>query len=111
MPNPTHEELVRVALRSFAVLVDKWELTPRESAALLGTAATKSDRSGDEMLDRISFMLGIYRALHILFADSAQADAWIRKQNLAFGCSALSVMQRDAQGLATVRAYLDSKLV
>ena len=92
MSKSTPEDLADVALRSFANIAEKWALTPQECAALLGTAATTSDRSGEAMLNRISFMLGIYKALHTLFPDSAQADAWIRKDNAAFGCSALALM-------------------
>ncbi len=40
-------------------------------------------RLSDDQLDRISYLLGIYKALHILFTRPEQADSWIRRSNLA----------------------------
>jgi uncharacterized protein (DUF2384 family) len=36
-------------------------------------------------LERISHVLGIYKALHVLFIDEKQADSWIDRPSVAFG--------------------------
>ncbi len=37
-----------------------------------------------DAFERVSYVIGIYKALQILFADKAQADAWVSKPNAAF---------------------------
>lgn len=46
----------------------------------------KRRRSGaisKNALERISYVLGIYKALHILFANPTQAYGWIKRSNAA----------------------------
>ena len=65
-----------------------------------------------DTLERISNVLGIYKALQILFPDSAAADAWVRKPNTAPMFAGRSALQRMLAGnvsdLNAVRRYLDS---
>jgi hypothetical protein len=67
-------------------------------------------RMPDDTLRRIGYVAGIYKALQILYADPAQADAWVRRPNQHFGGQ--TPLQRMAAGdvtdLAAVRAYLDA---
>lgn len=74
------------------------------------------DVSGDiqtETLERVSYLVGIYRALHAIFPNDDQADRWIRRANQAspFGClPALALMYTGRVcDLASVRQYLDAQ--
>ena len=63
-----------------------------------------------DTLERLSLLLGIYKALQILLPDTAAADAWVRKPNAAFGgSSALAQMLAGNVGdLLRVRRWLDA---
>ena len=63
-----------------------------------------------DTLQRISYLLGIHKALQILYSDPALADSWIRRPNAAFGGqSALErMLAGDVSDLAAVRAHLDA---
>ena len=67
------------------------------------------DLSADT-LERVSYLLGIYKALQLLFTQPSQADAWVRKPNAAFGGrSALDhALGGKVVDLASVRSYLDA---
>ena len=66
-----------------------------------------------DALERISCVLGIYKALHILFVEPAQADGWIKRANLATLFDGGSALDRMLGGqvadLSAVRQYLDSQ--
>ena len=56
-----------------------------------------------DVIERISYILGIYKALHILFPDDAQADEWVKRPNggsLFGGRSALDHLK--AEGCDTL---------
>ena len=108
-----------VALRAFFRLVDLWSLSVEQARMLLGrpSRATmynwKAGRARTvphDTLRRISYLLGIYKALQILYRDPQLADSWIRRPNAAFGGhSALErMLAGDVNDLAAVRAYLDA---
>jgi hypothetical protein len=67
-----------------------------------------------DFLERASYVLGIYRALQILFPDEEYSDQWLKtpNDNPMFGGSA--PMEKMLGGfvvdLATVRKCLDSQL-
>src|SRR5579859_6307425 len=74
------------ALRTFFNVAEAWQLTVQEQRALLGFPAPstyhkyKAGHIGAlpyDMLVRISLVLGIFKSLHILYADAALADAWV----------------------------------
>ena len=108
-----------VALRGFFRVVDLWGLSVEQARMLLGrpSRATmynwKAGRARTvphDTLRRISYLLGIWKALQILYSDPAQADAWIKRPNAAFGGqSALErILAGDITDLAAVRAHLDA---
>ena len=76
--------LSQTALKAFRRLVSHWDLTSQQSAALLGVSLSTWERlkpdsatktlSQDQMT-RISALTGVYKALHLLFADT-MADRW-----------------------------------
>jgi hypothetical protein len=108
-----------VALRAFFQLTELWGVSMEQARVLLGrpSRATmynwKAGRARTlphDTLRRISYLLGIYKALQILYRDPQQADAWIRRPNAAFGDqSALErMLAGDMTDLAAVRAHLDA---
>jgi hypothetical protein len=114
------EKLAPAALRTFFRIASAWELTQVEARALLGDPPEstyykwKSGKVGSvpsDLLERISYVLGIYKALQILLPDPAAADAWVRRPNAAplfNGRSALELMlSGQVADLFLVRQYLD----
>ncbi len=78
------------AIRGFFKMADLWKLTADEQMKLLGISARstffKWKKNQDALLsqdtiERISYMLGIYKALHIIFSDRYSADSWLRRPN------------------------------
>ena len=109
----------RVALRAFFRLVGLWGLSMAEARVLLGRPsratlynwkAGKARSLPHDTLARVSYLLGIHKALQILYADPALADGWLKRPNLAFaGQSALErMLAGDVADLAAVRAHLDA---
>jgi hypothetical protein len=107
------------ALRAFFRLVELWGLSMEEARLLLGrpSRATlynwKAGRARTlphDTVRRISYLLGIFKALQILYADPRLADGWLRRPNAAFGGqSALErLLAGDVADLAAVRAHLDA---
>ena len=110
------------ALRGFFNLARLWRLSPVEQQTLLALprstlAKYRHDPSaaqlGPDTLERISYLLGIYKALQILIPDPAQADEWLRRPNAAPLFGGRSAMDRMLGGhvadLYVVRQYLDAQ--
>lgn len=121
-PLPAKRELSQPALKAFFNICEKWGLTSEQARILLGRPARstyyrwKRDRTGalsNDVLERISYVLGIYRALHILFAAPAQADGWVKRANAAAVFAGSSALDRMIAGqvadLYVVRQYLDAQ--
>lgn len=113
-------QLVGPALRTFENIADRWQLKAAERRALLGNVPASTyhrlrqnpDRAelSDDALERISHILAIYKALHILFTSAEYADRWISEPNLAFdSASAKSRMLAGFSQLVDVRRYLDAQ--
>src|SRR5687767_13972532 len=110
------------ALRTFFNVARVWHLSATEERALLGwppASTFHKYKSGDagvlsfDTLTRISLVLGIYKALHLLYAEPAFADRWIRmpNANTLFGGQAPMALVADTglDGLFQVRRLLDSR--
>ena len=110
------------ALRTFFHIAEKWELTNDEQMTLLGIDARstffkwKRDRDGllsRDTLERVSYVLGIYKALNILLPNEQAADAWVRCPNTAPLFGGKSALDRMLLGkvsdLYVVRQYLDAQ--
>lgn len=110
------------ALRAFFNIAARWGLTAEQERRLLGNPGRstffrwKRDRAGalaGDVLERISYLLGIYKDLHILFPDAAQADGWVRRPNTAPLFGGNSALERMLGGrvadLYVVRAWLDAQ--
>ena len=120
-PPVPHHDTIAVGLRAFFEIAEKWSLSYEESSTLLGQPGRstyynwRSGKVGEvvhslDLGTRISYVLGIFKALEIIYKQPAMADAWVRKPNEAFGGQ--SALERMLAGqiidLAQVRAYLDS---
>jgi hypothetical protein len=108
-----------VALRAFFRLAELWGLSMEQARVLLGRpsrATLYNWKAGrvrtvpHDTLSRVSYLLGIHKALQILYSDPALADSWPRRPNQAFGGqSALErMLAGDVADLAAVRAHLDT---
>lgn len=121
--NVSGEELAAPALRGFFRLADVWRLTVQEQMKLLGLTrrSTLEDwkigitsEVNAETIERISYLLGIFKAINTLLPIRARADAWMRTTNKAplfDGRSALDFMTMgDLSDLHAVRRHLDEQL-
>jgi hypothetical protein len=117
---PDSSQMAAAGLRAFARIAEHWGLSIDEQRRLLGEpprstffAWRKSPHHAAltrDTLERLSLLLGIYKALQILLPDAAAADAWVKKPNSAFGgSSALTLMLGGNVGdLLRVRRWLDA---
>ncbi len=119
---PPVADLGGPALRSFFRLAEVWQLRGAEQRRLLGDPPESTfykwkreqdGAPGRDVVERISYLLGIFKALQILFPDPAQADAWLRKPNQATLFGGHSALERMLSGnvadLFVVRQYLDAQ--
>ena len=83
------ERLSPAALRALKSLTDRWTLKGPEIAALLGVSPSTWDRMSagrwekslsQDQLTRVSALVGLFKGLHLLFADG-MADRWVRLPN------------------------------
>ena len=119
--NPHSAEAAQAALRTFWRLAEAWKLTTAEQLTLLGVARTtlyqwKSGKVGPleaHVLERLSYLFGIYAALQILLPVPERANEWIRKPNTAPFLAGASALDRMLGGqvadLFVVRQYLDAE--
>lgn len=121
-PAQSLQNLSQAGLQAFFNISDLWGLTTEQERILLGHPARstffewkrlKNAKLSHDTLERISYILGIYKALRILLPTENAAHAWIKKPNSAslFNLrSALDIMlQGNVADLADVRRYLDAQ--
>jgi antitoxin Xre/MbcA/ParS-like protein len=110
------------ALRTFFRIADAWGLSADEARRLLGDPPRSTyflwKKSGEQQLsrdtlERISYVLGIWKALQILIPDESAADAWVRKPNAAPPFGGKPALERMLSGnvadLYVVRQFLDAQ--
>ncbi len=116
------EKLSGPGLRTFLNISLAWGLSNEEMRSLLGWPSEstfyqyKAGKCGTlsyDTLTRISLVMGIYKALHILYPDETLADSWVRLPNrnaLFGGRPALELMVNSGiDGLFQVRRLLDGR--
>jgi hypothetical protein len=109
-------------LRAFANIAAAWGLSVAEQLQLLGIASRstffkwrreREPRLPRDTLERLSYLLGIYKSLQILLPDPTAADEWIRRPNTAAPFGGRSALDRMLSGqvadLYVVREYLDAQ--
>lgn len=110
------------ALRTFFQIGRAWGLSAAEERALLGwppASTYHKYKAGDagvlsfDTLTRISLVLGIFKALQLLYIDSPFADRWMRMPNtnaLLGGATPLAfVADNGLDGLFQIRRLLDAR--
>ena len=110
------------AFRTFFRIAELWALSVDEQMRLLGLTSRstyykwKADpprRLTPDLLERLSYLFGIYKDLQVLLPDPRAADTWIRKPNAAPLFNGRSALDRLLSGhvadLYLVRQYLDAE--
>lgn len=118
-PGPLTQEEGAAMFRAALNLFAKWQLTDEQASALLDLNLRTYRRwkaDGPARLDRdtkarLSNLLGIHKALRIIFREPQRSYDWVRAPNKAFGDqSALAVMlDGELTDLMRVRRYLDAE--
>lgn len=105
--------------RAVVSLFALWGLTDAQACVLLGGLSPRTwarwkagsiGRVPRDLKARLSNLMGIHRALRIIFADAERSYGWINRANDAFGgATARDVMLRgELTDIMRVRRYLDS---
>ena len=107
-------------MRTFLAIADEWQLTVATRRVLLGGIGESTYHKwklGDvgapsrDQLERLSLLLGIYKALRLLFSDDATGVRWLKAHNTDPDFAGQSPLDRLVRGsiedLYVVRRYLD----
>lgn len=118
-PEPVTDEEAAAMFRAVARLFALWDLTDEQASVLVDLPLRtyrrwkageigRIDRDGKA---RLSNLVGIHKALRIIFSDPARGYRWIKSTNEAFnGRSALDIMMGgELTDLMRVRRYLDAE--
>lgn len=114
-------ELGAAGFRTFIEISNAWELGIADRVRLLGDIAEstyhkwRSGKMGElsrDQLERLSLLLGIYKALRLIFSDEATGTRWLKGANSDAPFAPLSPLQCMLNGsiddLYAVRRYLDA---
>jgi hypothetical protein len=115
------QRLSTSAVQAFFNIMDRWSVRDEQARALLGGLSNgpfyKWKREPPALVDadvltRISYLVGIFKALNILYGESL-ADEWVRLPNtnrLFAGVTPLAFMARGGiPAMQTVRRLLDAR--
>jgi hypothetical protein len=115
------ERLSRSALRGFFRIVERWKVRDEDARELLGGLSSSTyyewKKNPNRVLEvdritRISYLVGIYKALHILYGHKL-ADEWVHLPNtnaIFGGESPLAYMLGGGLlAMQTVRKLLDAR--
>lgn len=118
---PERERLSKSALLGFFKLADAWRLRDEDARELLGGLSSSAfyewKKNADRLLEvdritRISYLIGIYKSLHILYGDKL-ADEWVCLPNsnrIFAGRSPLTYMLGGGLlAMQTVRKLLEAR--
>lgn len=118
----TRRRLSPAAVKGFLAVMEKWGLRDPDARQLLGGMSTgsfyalKKEPKGraldQDTLTRISLLIGIFKALNILYTPKL-ADAWMTLPNsnpMFHGATPLAyIMHRGQPGMLHVRQLLDAR--
>ena len=112
--------LSKAALKAYKRLVEQRGMTGQQAAALLDVSTSTWERLkqdgkdkslNQDQLTRISAMVGIYKGLHLLFADD-MADRWLKLDNRGPLFARISPIESMMKGgipqMLEVRRYVDA---
>ncbi|PWE16877.1 DUF2384 domain-containing protein [Marinicauda salina] len=115
----SRKRLNDTALKAYRRVAAAWNLSNAEAAALLDVSSSSWDRIkaggakqlGQDQLTRVSALIGIYKALHLLVADD-YADRWPKLPNSGPLFDDLTPVQAMIEGgiplMLDVRRYVDA---
>jgi hypothetical protein len=115
----TRERLSQSAVDGFFAILEKWHVSIEKGGDLLGgrprssmyKLKTAAGTLTQDELTRISYLVGIYKALNILLSEEL-ADLWVTQPNDDFlfaGRTPLDFMVREGiPGMQQVRSLLDA---
>lgn len=116
---PITDDEAAAMFRASVNLFRLWELTDEQAAVLLDLPvrtyrrwkAGETGRMDRDKKARLSNLMGIHKALRLIFAEPQRGYVWIGKANDTFGGrSALDVMLGgELTDLMRVRRYLDAE--
>jgi Antitoxin Xre/MbcA/ParS C-terminal toxin-binding domain/Antitoxin Xre-like helix-turn-helix domain len=108
-------------LKTFFNIMKAWGVNDTQARVLLGSPARSTFYGWKanphvalphDTLERVSYILGIYKALQILLQTPGAADAWVKKPNDAPLFNGQSALDRMLSGnmadLYITRQYLDA---
>jgi hypothetical protein len=115
------ERLSAPALEAFFTIMSRWKVRDEDARGLLGGVSNgpfyEMKRHPERLLEadrltRISYLIGIYKALHILHGDDL-ADAWMQLANrnpiFAGGTPLAYIVRGGLPAMQTVRRLLDAR--
>lgn len=118
-PDPISDEEAAAMFRAVVSLFARWELTDEQAATLLDMSLRsyrrwkvgEQGRADRDAKARLSNLMGVHKALRIIFREPQRGYAWVRTPNEAFGGrSALEIMLGgELTDLMRVRRYLDAE--
>jgi len=119
VPAPVSEKEAAAMFRASLKLFHRWGLTDQQAATLLDVPprtfarwkASQEGHFGRDQKARLSNLMGIHKALRIIFVEPKRAYRWVRQPNRAFGMrSALDVMLGgELTDIMRVRRFLDAE--
>lgn len=117
-PDPITQDEAAAMFRAVLGLFGKWQVTDEQAATLLDMPVRtyrrwKAEGPGRISRDgaaRLSNLMGIHKALRIIFSEAQRGYGWIKAGNAAFGgVAALDVMLGgELTDIMRVRRYLDA---
>ena len=113
------DEEVQAMQRAFIKLAGLWGLSDEQASVLMGDISVRTfrrwkagefGRAGIDTAARLSNIMGIHKALRLLFKEPARGYSWVKRSNTAFGgATALEVMLGgQITDIMRVRRYLDA---
>lgn len=118
-PEPITNDEAAAMFRAVVNLLAKWGVTDEQAATLLDSSVRtfrrwKAEEPGRITRDgkaRLSNLMGVHKALRIIFREPERGYRWVKAPNEAFGnASALDVMLGgELTDLMRVRRYLDNE--
>jgi uncharacterized protein (DUF2384 family) len=117
----TRQRLSGAAIEAFFRIVENWEVKNQDAMTLLGGVSSgryyelKKSRKGlltQDELTRVSYLIGIFKALNILFSRKL-ANQWILRPNsnpmFGEGAPLQMLIRGGVPGMLGVRRLLDSR--
>src|SRR6266699_2482573 len=109
----------RLAMSGFFEIMKCWAVDNYSARRILGSPPERTfyewkkgniSRLPEDVLRRIGYVAGVWKALEILYSEPKVADSWVRRPNAHFGGQAPlhRMAAGDVTDLAAVRAYVDA---